>query len=72
VGPVSANTSVRSQTQASPPSCEAISESSRSRTGSPIALNTRARSTARSTDRGSRTRGEQHPVAVAVVSSDSA
>lgn len=50
VGPVSSKTSVRSHTQALPPSWEAISDSSRSRTGSPIALNNRDSSIACSPD----------------------
>ena len=63
VGPVSSNTPVRSHTHASPPSWEASSDSRRSRTGSPIALNTGASSTAWLAVRGSRARGAQHPTA---------
>ena len=52
--------SLRSQTQASPPSLEATIETSRSRTGSASALSSGATRSARSADSGSRTRGEQH------------
>ncbi len=63
VGWDTSNGPVRSQTQASPPSWEAISESSRSRTGSDRALNIFARSAAASSPSGSRTIGEQHATA---------
>ena len=51
---------VRSHTHASPPSWEAISDSSRSRTGSDRALNIRDSSAAAASPSGSRTSGAQH------------
>ena len=51
--------SLRSQTQASPPGCEAISDISRSRTGSASAFNIGATWAACSADSGSRDSGGQ-------------
>ena len=56
----SRTTSEMSHTQASPPSWQAIRHSRRRRTGSPRALNIRARSPAQSSVNGSRASGEQH------------
>jgi len=52
--------SVRSHTQASPPSCAAIMDSSRSLAGSAIAFKIRARSAAAGALSGCRTNGTQH------------
>ena len=60
VGPVTEKRGVRSHTQTSPPACEAIRDSNRSRTGSPSALNIGARPAAWSALSGSRTSGAQH------------
>src|SRR5258706_13583435 len=57
VGSDTSNVGVRSQTQASPPAWDAISESSRSRIGSDNALNTAARDAAWGAVSGSRTSG---------------
>lgn len=54
--------SVRSQMQASPPALPAMSESSITRAGSPIALNTRATLSASPGAKGEVTRGTQHTV----------
>ncbi len=53
-------TSEMSHTHASPPSCEATAENSRSRTGSPSALNIRAAVSASSALIGRSVTGEQH------------
>ncbi len=60
VGPVSSNTSERSQTQASWPSCAATREMSRSRVGSAIALSAPARVSAWSAVMTSPVTGAQH------------
>lgn len=60
VGCERSNESEISQTHASPPEWLATMLSSRSRTGSPNALNIRARSPAQSVVKGSRIKGEQH------------
>ena len=49
-----------SHTHASPPSCEATAENSRSRTGSPSALNIRAAVSASSAVNGRSVSGGQH------------
>ena len=59
VGALTSKVSVSSQTQASPPSWQAISETNRSRTGSPSALNIGARSAASGRASGSRVSGAQ-------------
>ena len=59
VGPVRSNASVISQTHTSPPLRAAISDSTRSRTGSPSTLNTLAMSAAPSELNASLTMGEQ-------------
>ena len=60
VGCDKSNDSEMSHTQASPPAWLAIRLSRRRRTGSPRALNIRARSPAQSSVNGSRASGEQH------------
>jgi hypothetical protein len=60
VGWVRPSGSVSSQTQASPPSCAATIETSRSRVGSASALSLWARSAAWLTVIGSRSSGVQH------------
>jgi len=60
VGWVSPSGSVRSHTQASPPSCAATIDTSRSRVGSASALSLRARSAAWLDVIGSRSNGAQH------------
>ena len=57
VGPVRLKEPVRSQTQTSPPPADAIIDSSRSRTGSPSALNMGAKAPAWSASSGLRTTG---------------
>ncbi len=59
VGCERSKASLRSQTHASPPSLAATIETSRSRTGSASALSSGTTCSARSSDRGSRSSGEQ-------------
>ena len=60
VGWVRSNAAVRSQTHTSPPWCAPISDTSRSRTGSPRALNTWASPAAAVSLSGSPTSGAEH------------
>ena len=60
------NASSRSHTHDSPPSWQAISDSSRSRTGSATALNSAASSSAPASGSGSHASGAQHWPSVGV------